>query len=163
MHSGVREWVEGEASTPVERVVETASRWPAVSLGPHSYDGVEFLLGDYEVGHVHHGWESVHVNYPRRMRDALVAEGRTGAHPYFSDSGWTSRRLASPDDVEAALWLLRVSYLYRVLTRREKPEGRTVLESVDVASELDDLGVSEAVREVFDDVVDVDSLLGIRQ
>lgn len=152
MNSGHREWVEGEPTTPVERVVDVVRRWPAVTLAPHSYDGVEFRLGDYEVGHVHHGWESVHVNYPRRMRDALLEEGRSSAHPYFSDSGWTSRRLSTPDGVEAALWLLRVSYCYRALTRREKPEGRAVLESVDVAAELDELDVSGTVRGIFDGV-----------
>lgn len=161
MNTGVRPWVEGEPSTTVERVVEAATDWPAVSLAPHPYDGVEFRLGDHEVGHVHHGWESVHVNYPRRMRDALIAAGRTSAHPYFSDSGWTSRRLSTPDDVEAALWLLRVAYLYRSLTRRERPEGRAVLESVDVAAELDELGVGEAVHGIFDGVVDGRSLRAV--
>ena len=161
MTSAVRQWVEGEASTPVERVVEAASDWPAVSLAPHAYDGVEFRLGDYEVGHVHHGWESVHVNYPRRMRDALIAAGRTSAHPYFSDSGWTSRRLSTPEDVEPALWLLRVAYLYRSLTRRGKPEGRAVLESVDVVRELEDLEPGEPVRGLFDEVVDARSLRAV--
>ena len=144
--------------TPVEQVIETASQWPEVTLGPHPYDGVEFHLDDYEFGHVHHGWKSLHVNYPRRMRDALIDEGRASEHPYFSDSGWTNYQLSTHDGVDGGLWLLRVSYLYRALTRRRKPIGRAILEEVDVAAELDELGVSGDVRAIFDDVTEVNAV-----
>ena len=147
-----------DGRTPVEQVVHTAKRWPAVTLGPHPFDGVEFHLDDYEFGHVHHGWESLHVNYPRRMRDALVDDGRTNEHPYFTNTGWTGRPLRTAGDVEDCLWLLRVSYLYRALTRREKPAGSAVLKAVDVPAELDDLGVSDPVRDVFEDVDEIGSL-----
>ncbi|MFB6131549.1 MAG: luciferase family protein [Salinigranum sp.] len=138
--------------TPVERVVAAVRQWPGVSLGPHPYDGVEFLLDDYEFGHVHHGWRSLHVNYPRRMRDSLIEAGETAAHPYFPNSGWTSYDVETTADVDGALRLVRVSYLYRASARRGTPSGRTALEAVDVAAELDRLDVSERVRDVFEDV-----------
>lgn len=140
--------------TPIERLIDAGSGWPGVTLGPHPYDGVEFLLDDYEFGHAHRGWESLHINYPRRIRDALIETGRTNAHPYFSNSGWTSRPVDTDDDLEAGRWLLRVSYLYRALTRRRKPAGRAVLAGVDVETELDDLGVDGDVRAVFDDLLE---------
>ena len=143
---------DGTDRTPVEAVVDAVSAWPGVSLGPHEFRGREFLLGDYEFGHVHHGWQSLHVNYPRRLREHLIETDRTAAHPHFPDTGWTSFDLRRHEDVPDALWLLRVSYLYRALTRRRKPAGRAVVDAVDVAAELDDLDASEAVREVFADV-----------
>lgn len=143
-----------DGTTPVERLVDTASGWPGVTLGPHPYDGVEFRLEDYEFGHAHYGWESLHVNYPRRMRDSLIADRRTGEHPYFTNSGWTSYDVRSPEDVEDGLWLLRVSYLYRLLTRRENPAAQTARDAVDVVAELDELEVSGRVRELFEDVAD---------
>jgi hypothetical protein len=141
-----------EDGTPVERVVATVRAWPGVSLASHPYDGVEFRFGEYEFGHAHYGWESVHVNYPRRMRDALVAAGRVREHPYFTDTGWTERSVASPADVGAARWALRLSYLYRALTRRDNDAARTAREAVDLEAELADLDVGDAVRAVFDDV-----------
>lgn len=143
-----------EPTTPVEHLVATVSRWPGVGLGPHDYDGVEFLLGDYEVGHAHHGWESVHVNYPRRMRDALIEAGRTEEHPYFRETGWTSRSVTDHGGVDDGLWLLRLSYLYRSLTRRNSPAARTALAELDVEAELDALKPSEEVRTIVEDVAD---------
>lgn len=144
--------------TPIEELVDVAVDWPGVTLGPHSYDGVEFHLDDYEFGHAHYGWESLHINYPRRMRDALVEEGRTGRHQYFSNSGWTNRQIETSEDLEAGVWLLRLSYLYRALTRRHHPAAGAALDAVDVRAELDDLGVSETVRGLFEEVVDLDSV-----
>lgn len=145
--------------TPIEELVEIVKGWPEVTLGPHSYDGVEFHIGEYEFGHVHFGWQSLHVNYPRRMRDALIGEGRTDRHQYFSNSGWTNRQIERLEDVEDGRWLLRLSYLYRALTRRRhSAEATAVLKAVNVGAELDDLGVSETVRDLFEEVVDPGSV-----
>lgn len=144
--------VDTNEQSAVDQIIDTASRWPAVTRAPHPYDGVEFRLNDYEFGHVHRGWQSLHINYPRRMRDTLIEEGRTSEHRHFPNTGWTSCQVRSTEDVQNALWLLRVSYLYRAVTRRQKPVGQAVLAEVDVAAELADLGVSEQLRAVFDDV-----------
>lgn len=140
--------------TPVETVIDVVTGWPGVTREPHPYDGVEFHLGDYEFGHVHHGWQSLHVNYPRRMRDALIEEGHAEEHPYFSNSGWTNHPLRTAADVEDGRWLLRLSYLYRASTRRHTPAGEAAVREVDVAAELDDLGASTPVREPFEAVIE---------
>lgn len=143
---------------PVNQVVEVASTWPQITVGPHRFNAVEFLLDDYEIGHIHRSGGTLDVNFPKRMRDALIEEGRTSEHHVVPNSGWTTYRVRTEDDVEAGLWLLRVSYLYRALTQRRKPVGQGVLEAVDVGAELDDLGVSDRVRAIFDNVVEVNSL-----
>ena len=147
-----------DSPTPVEEVVETVSEWPELSVGPHRFNAVEFLLEEYEVGHIHRDGGTLDINFPRRMRDALVEEGRTGDHHFVPDSGWTTYRVRSHDDVEGGVWLLRVSYLYRALTRRRKPVGQAILAEIDVAAELDELGVSDRVRAIFENVVEVNSL-----
>lgn len=142
-----------EEHTPVERIVETVSGWPGVNLAPHSYDGVEFRLDDYEFGHVHHGWRSLHVNYPRQIRDALIAAGRAERHPYFSDSGWTNYPVETTADVAHARWLLRLSYLYRASILRENPAAQTVRDEVDIVAALAKLDPDEDVRVVVEDVL----------
>ena len=143
-------------SNPVEEVVDAVEGWPGVTVGPHRFDAVEFTLGNHEVGHVHRSG-ALDVNFPRRIRDALVEEGRTGEHHFVPNSGWTTYRIRDRDDVEGGLWLLRVAYLYRALTRRRKPIGQAIVEEVDVAAELDELDASDRVRAVFEGVVDVDA------
>ena len=146
--------------SPVEVIIERVRSWPGVSLGPHPYDGIEFLLGEYEFGHVHRGWESVHINYPRRMRDALIEAGETDPHPSFSESGWTSFDVADHDHdhdresnpVDEALRLLRLSYLYRSLVRWHTPAGETALESLSVAEELAALDPNSTVRAMIEDL-----------
>jgi hypothetical protein len=62
----------------------------------------------------------------------------------------------SEDDVDDGRWLLRVSYLYRALTQRNNPTGQEVIETVDVADELDELAVSDSVREIFENVTEIE-------
>ena len=147
-----------DSRTPVEKLIDIASEWPEVTVGPHRFNAVEFLLAEYELGHVHRDGWMLDINFPKRMRDALIEEGRTGEHHFVPNSGWTSHRLRSEDDVDDGLWLLRLSYLYRALTQRRKPIGEAVLAEVDVPAELDDLGVSEQVRAVFENVVELNSM-----
>lgn len=144
-----------DGTQPVQQVIDAVTQWPAVSRVPHVYDGVEFQLDDYEFGHVHRGWQQVHINYPRQLREALIDEGHTAEHPHFPDTGWTSAPVRDAEEVENAIWLLRVSYLYRALTRRQKPAGQTVLDAIDVSHELDDLDVSDEVRAVFERVMEL--------
>lgn len=139
--------------TPVEQIIDAVNEWPGISLGPHPYDGIEFLLDDYEVGHVHHGWRSLHINYPRRMRDALIEQGEAERHPYFSNSGWTNHPVETRADVAHARRLLRLSYLYRASVLEGNPAAAAARDEIAVTDELDELGVSGAVRDVFEDAV----------
>ena len=90
------------------------------------------------------------------MRDVLLEEGRVEEHHYVPESGWTTFRMNSEDDVDDGRWLLRVSYLYRALTQRNNPTGQEVIETVDVADELDELAVSDSVREIFENVTEIE-------
>ena len=147
-----------DSPTPVETIVDAASDWPEMRVGPHRFNAVEFLLADHEIGHIHRDGGMLDINFPKRMRDTLVEEDRTGDHHFAPNTGWTSYRVRSDDDVDDGLWLLRVSYLYRALTQRRKPVGQAVLADIDVAAELDDLGVSDDVRAIFENVVELNSL-----
>ena len=142
---------------PVEQLVNEVGEWPGITVGPHRFDAVEFLLGEREVGHVHRGGGVLDVNFPKRIRDALVEEGRAGEHHFVPNSGWTTYRVRDRDAVDGGRWLLRVAYLYLALTQRRKPVGQAVLADVDVAAELDELGVSDRVRAVFENVGEVNS------
>jgi hypothetical protein len=137
-----------EATGTGDRLVETVSAWPGVEVGPHRFGAVEFTIGEREVGHVH-GGRALDINFPKRVKDALIAEGSTNDHR-FAGGGWTSFYLDSETDLERAIRLLRISYLYIALTLRRKPVGREILATVDLDAELDSLGLDEELRATFD-------------
>lgn len=139
-------------TTPVERLTAEAAGWPGIETASHRFGGTEFLLGDREVGHVHVAG-LLDINFTRRLRDALVAEGRADTHHVVPDSGWVSYRLRSDEDVAGAHWLLRLSYLYAALVERRRQGGRTALAALDPAGELDALDPSSAVRTAVEGLI----------
>jgi hypothetical protein len=96
------------------------SVWPNISVHPHRFGGREFRFQDAEVGHVHLGGV-VDIPFPRSMRDALLAEGLAEEHPWVPNSGWVSFRIRGGQDLNHALWLLRLSLLRYLLKAASDP------------------------------------------
>ena len=138
-----------QAARLVDRVIEEVAAWPHVETNEHRFEGREFTLGPREVGHVHR-WGIVDVPFTKRLRETLVEEGETEEHHVVPESGWTTRYVEDDEDVAQSIWLLRLSYLYHVNNLKKTPAGAENFENVDVAAELDELGVSEAVRAAFE-------------
>ena len=92
-----------------DRITATVSSWPGVTVEPHRFGGVEFRLGRRELGHIH-GASLVDIPFPKTVRDELVADGRVEPHHLLPESGWISFHLKQPEDVDAAIGLLRRSY-----------------------------------------------------
>ena len=145
-----------EFSSAVDDLIATVSDWPEVETAPHRFEAIEFDLAAHEVGHIHQGG-TLDINFPKRMRDALLEEGRAEEHHYVPQSSWVAYPMRSAEDIDGGRWLLRVSYLYRALTQRKKDTGRTVLNAVDLGDELNELAVSESVRDVFENVTEIES------
>jgi hypothetical protein len=92
------------------------STWPNVSVHSHRFGGREFRFRSAELGHVHVGG-IVDIPFPRPVRDVLLAEGLAEEHHWVTNSGWTTFRIRSEEDLSHALWLMRLSYLrYAVKT-----------------------------------------------
>jgi len=89
---------------------EEVSTWPHISSQSHRFGGKEFLLGNAEVGHVHHGG-IVDIPFPRSVRDALLAEKLAEEHRWVPNSGWITFRVRREEDLQHALWFMRLSYL----------------------------------------------------
>lgn len=91
-------------------ITKTVSGWPGVSAHPHRFGGTEYRLGEQrEIGHTH-GDQLVDIPFPTKVRDDIVAAGRAEPHHILPESGWVSVYLRTPEDVERALELLRLSY-----------------------------------------------------
>lgn len=133
---------------PIE---STVSDWSGVEVSSHDRGGGrEFTLAGREIGHIHRG-TLIDIPFAKRVRDVLIAEERAEKHHVMPESGWVSYRVQSPEDVEGALWLLRVAYLYHVITS-QKREEHSVAEAVDIDAALAELDMSDTLEDVFSEV-----------
>ena len=92
-----------------ERIRSEVEEWNGITSGRHRFGGMEFLLGNREIGHVHRD-SLVDVPLPKHVRDELVATGQAEPHHVLPQSGWVSVYLKEPGDVDRAIWILRRSY-----------------------------------------------------
>jgi Ni,Fe-hydrogenase I large subunit len=126
----------------VRQIVETVSTWNGVSTSGHRFGGVEFTLGNVEIGHVHaHGM--VDIPFTRAIREILVAAGDAEPHHLLAESGWITLYVRTPSYVNRALRLFRLSWLQK---RRQR--DRTLTPS-EIEAELDQLGFDSAIRDLM--------------
>ena len=92
-----------------DRITEAVTSWPGVTVQPHRFGGVEYVIGKREIGHIH-GDHLVDIPFPKKVRDEIVAAGRAQPHHILPETGWVSFYLRQESDVEQAIALLRESY-----------------------------------------------------
>ena len=93
-------------STRIEREVKG---WPGVVAGGTSRGGLGLFYGRVELGHLH-GSSFADLPFPKKVRDALIEQGRASVHPPLPNSGWVRRRMDGPGDAEAVIELFRMNY-----------------------------------------------------
>ena len=104
-----------------KRIVSELLAWPNVTQQPHRFGGVEFCLGKREIGHIHGDW-LVDIPFPTRVRNEVVAAGLAAPHHILPNSGWISRYLRQPEDVDTAIALLRRSYEIALVQRQRRTQ-----------------------------------------
>jgi hypothetical protein len=105
------------AEQRAEHIRREVTGWPRVTTAAGEYGETDFLVGGRSIGHVHGGYQA-DIPFARRMRDELVAAGRTGPHHVHPDSGWTTLYIRTDEDAEEAIELLRINY-DRIVQRAE--------------------------------------------
>lgn len=133
----------------MEQVVDAVSSWPGISTGEGRFRSTTFEVAGREIGHLHRSGP-VDIGYPEPIRDQLIAEGLTGGHHVIPASNATTFYLESADDVDRALTLLRISYLYHVSVLLRTPTGEEAIEDIDVDAEIEELNLSEELRAAFE-------------
>ncbi len=114
--------------TQMRKLEEQVAAWPHVSVHPHRFGGREFRFENAEIGHLHLGG-TVDIPFPRAVRDALLADGLAAEHRWVPNSGWTTFHVRGEDDLQHALWLMRLSYLRNALKTASDPHGMLEHES----------------------------------
>ena len=101
-----------------KKIEQAVSGWEGVTAHAHRFGGVEFRLGKVELGHLH-GDRLADLPFPKKIRDELVASGRAEPHHVLPASGWVSRAIDGPGDVDDVIALFRANY-DRLIARRGK-------------------------------------------
>jgi Family of unknown function (DUF5519) len=106
----------------LKKLEDEVSASPNISAHAHRFGGGEFRFGNAEVGHAHMGG-AVDIPFPRSVSDAVLAEGLAQEHRWVPNSGWVTFHVRGEDDLQHALWLMRLSYLRYALKSAADPRG----------------------------------------
>ena len=115
------------------RVMREVRRWPGVQMRTHlnplaedTDDGIEFRLYGKQVGHVHHDC-SVHLSLTRALKATVVDQGLALPLVQAGGPSWVAFVPEIPDDVQRAIWLLRLNYV-RLRRQRLSPDAAAASE-----------------------------------
>lgn len=131
------------------QIIETVASWSGITTDEGRFNSTSFRLADKEIGHLHP--RLADIDYPKPLRDQLIAEGRTEEHhavPQHPNA--TTFHIESIDDINHVLWLFRLSYLAYVAERQNDGRMEPDLSEIDVQNELDELAPSDGVRSAFE-------------
>jgi hypothetical protein len=101
--------VLGTMDTTAERIRHEVGSWPGVTIVPHRFGGIEFRVGQRELGHLH-GNQLADLPFPVRIREELVAAGRATLHHVLPNSGWISCYIRRSSDIDSVIELFRLAY-----------------------------------------------------
>jgi predicted DNA-binding protein (MmcQ/YjbR family) len=104
-------------------ITNAVTAWEDASVHPHRFGGVEYRLGNREIGHIH-GDSMVDIPFPVKVRNELVALKRAEPHHLLPETGWISFYIRQPEDVEHAVALLRQSYDIALAQRTKRLPNR---------------------------------------
>jgi hypothetical protein len=100
-----------------DKITQTVTGWEGVTVHPHRFGGVEYVIGKREIGHIH-GDHWVDIPFPKKVRDEILQAKQAQPHHVLPETGWVSLPLQQPQDVEQAISLLAESYK---IARKQKP------------------------------------------
>jgi hypothetical protein len=91
------------------QITHEVAGWAGVSVAPHRFGGIEFLVGKRELGHLHKD-HLAGFPFTMKLRDELIEAGRVDRHHVLPETGWASRRIRDEKDVADVIALFRLQY-----------------------------------------------------
>jgi Luciferase len=93
----------------IEKIKEQIMKCEGVTSGVHRFGGIEFRIGNREMGHVH-GDKLADLPFPMNIRNKLIESGRASPHHILPHSGWVSKWINGEDDIADVIELFRMQY-----------------------------------------------------
>lgn len=102
-------WTRTSKLKEVWGVVRTLRSWPDVSIRPDSA-GLCFAIKDLSVGHLR--WDGqLDLPFGAEVLAGIVPQGTVIRDPDLPQLDWVVFQIRTDEDVQLAVWLLRLSYL----------------------------------------------------
>lgn len=129
----------------IDDITNQITAWDNVTSAPHRFGGVEYRLHKTEIGHVHRGGQ-VDILFSKAIREQLIAENKAELHHILPESRWITFRIRDHvDDIDHAVWRMRLSYLQKMIRLRRDLNWE---DSV-IQLELKTLGTSELLQKTL--------------
>ncbi len=96
-----------------QQIIQAVTSWDGIEPYLKRFGGIQFRLGDVEIGHLHMGSGQVDVPFPQHVCAALLAAGEAEPHHLKPGNGWVSHRTRGEGDAVQAIRLCRLSYLHK--------------------------------------------------
>ena len=92
----------------IDNIQEELMKWDGVTSGIDRFCGLEFRIGNREMGHVHDDTLG-DLPFPMQIRNKLIEEGHASPHHTLPQSGWVSKGI-NGEDVRGVIELFRMQY-----------------------------------------------------
>lgn len=135
----------------LEQLNAAVTSWQGISANPHRFGGIEYNLGTTEVGHIHQNG-MVDIPFNSKIRDQLILEHKAEPHhlDMLKDTGWITFYIRSKADVETAIWLFRLSYLFNASRGRNRA---ALGDGLNLSGELAALHASPPLQTILDNLI----------
>jgi len=70
----------------LNKINDAVSSWEGVTSEPHRFGGIEFKIGNAELGHIHN-FGLVDIPFTKKIKNQLIKEDVALAHHILPDSG----------------------------------------------------------------------------
>jgi hypothetical protein len=129
-------------------IADQVTEWEGVATTERADGRTVFTYAGTEFAHIDDDG-SLDLPLSRRLRTALVAADRAEHHPVYTETGWTTFDIRGESDVEAAVKLCRLAYVYRRLDESTHDEKADLADGIDLDGELDAFDADAGVRDAM--------------
>jgi hypothetical protein len=92
-----------------DKIENEVLRWKNTSVSLHKFGGSQFNHKRIEFAHIHSNG-LLDILFTQKIKAELLLDGRIRQHHVFKKSGWISFYVQYTEDVDYALFLLKLSY-----------------------------------------------------
>lgn len=93
----------------IDEIEQEVLSWEGTSICAHRFGGVQFNVGDREIGHVH-GNGYLDILFSKKVKIELLQQSLVEEHHVFKKSGWVTLKIRHKNDKKVAFELLRSAY-----------------------------------------------------
>ncbi len=128
----------------VAYIADSAATWPLLEVSPSRFGGLEFTVGTHEVGRL---YDNGQLDLPlgKALSALLISQGKAEPHHLYPE--WASFTAYGKASVHHALWLLRLSYVRKLMWIERRTPG--LISGVDVACETRTLNLGHEFLEAL--------------